>query len=127
MQPWFGLSDPGMEEARHDTIPLRPLARRQPGYAPDEPPICQFRHWREQHERTKGRFSVSRPPLRPGGSGYGRALLWTQPSSSPPPIYKEPERTARSGNEVCAEGPSVAFWPESAGGHGPLGRYTAWR
>ena len=67
MQPWFGLSDPGREEARPDTLPLRPVARRQPGYVPDEPPIGQFRPGLEPPERTKGRFSVSRPPLRARG------------------------------------------------------------
>ncbi len=51
LQQWFGLSDPAMEEALHDTPMLREFA----GLAglcrmPDETTILRFRHLLEKHE-----------------------------------------------------------------------------
>jgi IS5 family transposase len=51
MQQWFGLSDPGMEEALHDTPMLREFAGIESGMArlPDESTILRFRHLLEEH------------------------------------------------------------------------------
>ena len=51
MQQWFGLSDPAMEEALHDTPMLREFAGLA-GMArmPDETTILRFRHLLEAHE-----------------------------------------------------------------------------
>ncbi len=47
MQQWFGLSDPAMEEAMHDTPLLCQFAQLDPGLSrlPDESTILRFRHF----------------------------------------------------------------------------------
>ncbi len=51
MQNWFGLSDPGMEEALYEITPLRQFARlRMTGSIPDETTLLNFRHLLEQHD-----------------------------------------------------------------------------
>lgn len=46
LQQWFGLSDPAMEEALHDTPMYCQFARLDPGVMrlPDESTILRFRH-----------------------------------------------------------------------------------
>ena len=63
MQQWFGHSDPGMEDALHDNIPMRRFARLEAGYSPDETTICKFRHWLEERELTKRLLSISNKHL----------------------------------------------------------------
>jgi IS5 family transposase len=51
MQNWFGLSDPGMEEALYEVASMRQFARLNLLEAmPDESTILRFRHLLEQHE-----------------------------------------------------------------------------
>ncbi|MCB1630046.1 MAG: transposase, partial [Xanthomonadales bacterium] len=51
MQNWFGLSDPGMEEALYEITPMRNFARlRMTGAIPDETTILNFRRLLEVHE-----------------------------------------------------------------------------
>ena len=51
MQNWFGLSDPGMEEALYEVASMRQFARLTLlGPIPDESTILHFRHLLEQHE-----------------------------------------------------------------------------
>jgi IS5 family transposase len=51
MQNWFGLSDPGMEEALYEITPMRHFARlRMTGAIPDETTILNFRRLLEQHD-----------------------------------------------------------------------------
>lgn len=51
MQNWFGLSDPGMEEALYEITPLRQFARlRMTGAIPDETTLLNFRHLLEAHD-----------------------------------------------------------------------------
>ena len=51
MQNWFGLSDPGMEEALYEVASMRQFARLSLLEAmPDESTILRFRHLLEQHE-----------------------------------------------------------------------------
>jgi len=51
LQPWFNLSDPGVEEALYDSVGLRQFVGidlgREP--APDETTVCKFRHRLEEH------------------------------------------------------------------------------
>ena len=51
LQQWFGLSDPAMEEALHDTPMYREFASIEPGPVrlPDESTILRFRHLLEAH------------------------------------------------------------------------------
>jgi IS5 family transposase len=51
MQQWFGLSDPAMEEALHDTPMLREFAQLDYSQRlPDESTILRFRHLLEKHQ-----------------------------------------------------------------------------
>jgi len=52
LQPWFNLSDPGMEEAFYESPVLRRFAGVDLGMAaaPDETTILRFRHLLELHE-----------------------------------------------------------------------------
>ena len=52
LQQWFGLSDPGMEEAFYESPVLRRFARVDLGVAaaPDETTILRFRHLLEEHD-----------------------------------------------------------------------------
>jgi IS5 family transposase len=52
LQLWFGLSDPGMEEAFYESAVLRRFAGVDLGVsaAPDETTILRFRHLLEQHD-----------------------------------------------------------------------------
>lgn len=59
MQQWFHLSDPVSEDAILDHAPMRVFAGVEPGYAPDEPTICKFRHWLEAHHLTKQLLEIS--------------------------------------------------------------------
>jgi IS5 family transposase len=54
LQQWFGLSDPAMEEALHDTPLYCEFARLDAGMArmPDETTILRFRHLLEEHNLT---------------------------------------------------------------------------
>ena len=51
LQPWFNLSDPGVEEALYDSRAMRQFVGidlgREPG--PDETTICEFQHLLETH------------------------------------------------------------------------------
>ena len=54
LQQWFGLSDPAMEEALHDTPLYGEFARLDAGMArlPDETTILRFRHLLEDHSSS---------------------------------------------------------------------------
>jgi IS5 family transposase len=57
MQNWFGLSDPGMEEALYENAPMRAfagLSLNRP--IPDETTILNFRHLLEQYELAPAIF-----------------------------------------------------------------------
>jgi IS5 family transposase len=56
LQQWFGLSDPAMEEALHDTPMYREFARIDAGPVrlPDESTILRFRHLLEAHGLALG-------------------------------------------------------------------------
>jgi IS5 family transposase len=52
MQPWFNLSDPGVEEALYESPVLRRFVGVDLGVAapPDETTVCRFRHLLEKHD-----------------------------------------------------------------------------
>lgn len=59
MQNWFGLSDPGMEEALYEIVPLRQFARLpMTGALPDETTILNFRRLLETHELAAQMFDA---------------------------------------------------------------------
>lgn len=58
MQNWFGLSDPGMEEALYENAPMRAFAGLSLNRAiPDETTILNFRHLLERHGLTEAIFA----------------------------------------------------------------------
>jgi transposase, IS5 family len=59
MQQWFGLSDPAMEEALHDTPMYREFAQLDwTQRLPDETTILRFRHLLEEHKLADQMLSV---------------------------------------------------------------------
>lgn len=57
MQNWFGLSDPGMEEALYENAPMRSFAGLSLNRAiPDETTILNFRHLLEKYELAAAIF-----------------------------------------------------------------------
>lgn len=59
MQNWFGLSDPGMEEALYEIAPLRQFARLPiTGALPDETTILNFRRLLETHDLATQLFAA---------------------------------------------------------------------
>lgn len=51
MQNWFGLSDPGMEEALYEIVPMRQFAQLPlTGALPDETTVLNFRRLLETHQ-----------------------------------------------------------------------------
>jgi IS5 family transposase len=55
LQQWFNLSDPGVEEALHDSLAMRGFAGIDLGAAPvpDETTVCKFRHLLERERLGK--------------------------------------------------------------------------
>jgi IS5 family transposase len=51
LQHWFNLSDPAVEEALYDSLPLRVFVGIDLGQepVPDETTVCKFRHLLEEH------------------------------------------------------------------------------
>ena len=57
MQHWFGLSDPGMEEALYENAPMRAFAGLSLNRAiPDETTILNFRHRLEENDLAAAMF-----------------------------------------------------------------------
>ena len=56
MQPWYGLSDPGMEDSLYDVESMRRFAGVNINGVPDETTICKFRHFLEHHGLTEALF-----------------------------------------------------------------------
>lgn len=55
LQPWFGLSDPAMEEVLHDISVYWDFAHLDPGatHLPDETTILRFRHLLEENKLSR--------------------------------------------------------------------------
>jgi len=109
MQQWFGYSDPAMEEALHDDIPL---LRRFAGLdafedvMPDESTILRFRHLLEQHELAVAIFAEVNAVLNEKGLSMKRgsvvdATLIAAPSSTKnQDKQRDPEMSqTRKGNQ----------------------------
>ena len=69
LQQWFGLSDPAMEEALHDTPLYCEFARLDAGMArlPDETTILRFRHLLEAHQLAGPMLAAINALLRSNG------------------------------------------------------------
>lgn len=59
MQNWFGLSDPGMEEALYEIVPIRQFAHLPlTGALPDETTVLNFRRLLERHALASKLFEA---------------------------------------------------------------------
>src|SRR5438309_2102984 len=69
LQPWFNLSDPGVEEALYDSAVMRAFVGIDLGQAPvpDETTVCKFRHLLEQQDLGRVLFDEVTEYLRAQG------------------------------------------------------------
>ena len=69
LQQWFNLSDPGVEEALHDSLAMRAFAGIDLSEArvPDETTVLNFRHLLEHHELGKPMLAAVNKHLRRNG------------------------------------------------------------
>ena len=99
LQQWYGLSDPGAEEALYDMHSMRDFVgldlARDP--IPDESTILNFRHLLEKHGLTKALFSEvamflqDRALLLRGGTIMDATLIAASPSTKNEPRKRDPE------------------------------------
>lgn len=99
LQQWYGLSDPGAEEALYDMHSMRDFARldlAQDG-VPDETTILNFRHFLERHNLTEALFGAvsdyleERSLLLRGGTIMDATLIAASPSTKNKEHKRDPE------------------------------------
>lgn len=108
LQQWYGLSDPGMEDALYDSEAMRRFARIDlAGDAiPDETTILNFRHLLERHrlterifERTTGYLSEKGLLVREG-TIVDATILNAPPSTKNATRTRDPEmKQTKKGNQ----------------------------
>jgi transposase, IS5 family len=89
LQQWYGLSDPGAEEALYDIQSMRTFVGLELGCdnIPDETTILNFRHLLERHELTKAIFAAvaehlaAKGELLRGGTIVDATLIAASPST----------------------------------------------
>lgn len=76
MQNWFGLSDPGMEEALYEIVPMRQFAHLPlTGALPDETTVLNFRRLLETHALAPKLFKAVNAHLGSKGMMLKRGTL----------------------------------------------------
>lgn len=110
MQPWFGLSDPAMEEALYDVLMYREFARLDEGMTrlPDEITILRFRDLLETHGLAVRMPAVVNEILKEKGlllkTGVvvGATLISTPSSTKNTPGTRHPKlHQTQKGNPWC--------------------------
>ena len=108
LQQWYGLSDPGAEEALYDIHSMRTFAGLELGRddIPDETTILNFRHLLERHDLTKAVFAAvaehleARGALLRGGTIVDATLIAASPSTKNKEGNRDPEmRQSKKGNQ----------------------------
>jgi len=108
LQQWYGLSDPGAEEALYDMHSMRSFARLDLGHdaIPDETTILNFRHLLERHNLTEALFAeVSRyleehALMLRGGTIMDASLIAASPSTKNRAGKRDPEMSQpKKGNQ----------------------------
>ena len=108
LQQWYGLSDPGAEEALYDIHSMRNFAGLELGRdaIPDETTILNFRHLLERHKLTKALFSgvkaylEERSLLMRGGTIMDATLIASSPSTKNRDSKRDPEMSqSKKGNQ----------------------------
>ena len=108
LQHWYGYSDPGMEEALHDTPVLRRFAGLDAGESrmPDETTILNFRHLLEAHQLAESVFQevvcllTERGLILREGTIVDATLIAAPPSTKNEARKRDPEMTSsKKGNQ----------------------------
>jgi len=108
LQQWYGLSDPGAEEALYDMHSMRDFAGLDLGHdaIPDETTILNFRHLLERHTLTEALFSEvktyleERALLLRGGTIMDATLINASPSTKNKAGKRDPEMAqTKKGNQ----------------------------
>ncbi len=108
LQQWYGLSDPGAEEALYDMHSMRGFAGLDPAQdaIPDETTILNFRHLLEAYNLTKAPFGAVSGyleerslPMR-GGSILDATLIAASPSTKNKSGKRDPDMSqTKKGNQ----------------------------
>jgi len=108
LQQWYGLSDPGAEEALYDMHSMRDFCGLDIAHdpIPDETTILNFRHLLERHSLTEALFGEvktyleERALLLRGGTIMDATLLHASPSTKNKAGKRDPDMSqARKGNQ----------------------------
>lgn len=107
MQNWFGLSDPGMEEALYEIVPIRQFAHLPlTGALPDETTVLNFRRLLEKHDlapklfdAVNGHLSAKGLLLRQG-TIVGATIIAAAPSTKNKDKARDPDmHQTKKGNQ----------------------------
>jgi len=108
LQQWYGLSDPGAEEALYDSHSMRGFVGLELGRdaIPDETTILNFRHLLERYNLTKALFTAvktyleERSLLMRGGTIMDATLIAASPSTKNKAQKRDPEMSqSKKGNQ----------------------------
>jgi transposase, IS5 family len=107
LQQWYGLSDPGVEEALYDMESMRRFAGLELGEdaIPDETTVLNFRHLLEEHNLTSAVFECVKAYLGEqglllsGGSIVDATIIHAPPSTKNQRKERDPEMSStKKGN-----------------------------
>lgn len=95
MQQWYGLSDPGMEDALYDMESMRRFARidLEADVIPDETTILNFRHYLEKYHLTEQIFEMTKEYLADKGLLLREGTIVDATIINAPPSTKNESRT----------------------------------
>jgi IS5 family transposase len=102
LQQWYGLSDPGVEEALYDMESMRRFAGLELGEdaIPDETTVLNFRHLLEEHNLTSAVFESVKAYLGEqglllsGGSIVDATIIHAPPSTKNQRKERDPEMSS---------------------------------
>lgn len=108
LQQWYGLSDPGAEEALYDMHSMRAFAGLDMArnVIPDETTILNFRHLLEKHKLTEALFDAVKTYLQEhalllrGGTIMDATLIKASPSTKNVASKRDPDMSqSKKGNQ----------------------------
>lgn len=108
LQQWYGLSDPGAEDALYDMHSMRDFAGLDLAQdaIPDETTILNFRHLLERHNLTEALFEAvsgyleEQSLLMRGGTIMDATLIAASPSTKNRPARRDPDMSqTKKGNQ----------------------------
>lgn len=108
LQQWYGLSDPGAEEALYDMRSMRDFAGLDLGHdpIPDETTILNFRHLLEENDLTEALFDAVKSYLKEralllrGGTIMDATLIKASPSTKNEAGKRDPDMSqSKKGNQ----------------------------